>query len=78
MGLAIDGKLSIDEINESAFRAEAEKAGLNVNVAMRRFENMASKFESALKNTALLMKDNGFYKAEGICQKILKSGGYAK
>lgn len=78
MGLAIDGKLSIDEINESAFRAEAEKVGLNVNVAMRRFENMASKFESALKNTALLMKDNGFYKAESICQKILKSGGYAK
>lgn len=77
MGIAIGNQLNISEINEAAFKEEAEKAKLNVNMAMHRFDHMTSEFEAALSDTALLLEEQGFQKAKSISEKILSSGGYA-
>lgn len=77
MGIAIGDKISIDEMNQESFKQEAGKCGINVGMAMRRFDKMTSQFEEALKKAVQQLEDQGFYKAEEIAQKIVRSGGYA-
>ena len=78
MGIAIGGKIAIDEINAKSFACEAQKVGLNVKMAMRVFDKLTQEFEIALRETARQLEQQGFPASKELCEKILQSGGFAK
>lgn len=77
MAIGIGGEFDIDRITRKQFEIAAEEAGLGRRMAMGRFERMADRFESTLKEIALALSEMGLQETNAICDKILRSGGYA-
>ena len=75
MSFRIGGKLSMDEINRSAFSDAAGEVGLGRRLAMQHFDSIANRFEDALKQAAEELTQQGYNQAVGIAQDILSSGG---
>lgn len=78
MAFRIGGAQSIDDITADSFRAAAKEVGLGERMAMRRFENLLSRFRPALSQSAKELADAGFPKAFDMEARILRSGGIAK
>lgn len=77
MAFRIGTAYSIDEINESAFRAAAKEVGLGTTIAMQHFAQMRKRFPAALHEAAELLAEQGFKKALSLEKSILESGGIA-
>lgn len=75
MSFRIGGRLAIDEINRAVFATAAEEVGLGRRIAMQRFDCVAERFESALRQAAQELSDAGCHKATAIMQKVLETGG---
>ena len=78
MGIAIGGEVRIGHIGREHFRKEAKEIHIGQKIAMEHFDEIGSRFEKALKSSALQLEESGFQKAGKIGQKILESGGIAK
>lgn len=72
MAFGIDGIYDIGSITKKSFENEADRCGIGVKMAMRRFDEMSADFEGALVKAAEQLKAQGFGKAVEICGKILK------
>lgn len=75
MSISIAGKYGIDDIKRSSFEKEAEKVGLGVKMAMKRFDRMAGEFEAALKEAGDALEEQGFKGVTSLTEKILETGG---
>ena len=76
MAIGIGGMFDIDRITRKEFEMAAEDAGLGKRMAMDRFNRMADKFESTLKEQAAALSEMGFEESGSIFDKILQSGGF--
>ena len=76
MAIGIGGMFDIDRITRKEFENAAEEAGLGKRMAMDRFNRMADKFESTLKEQAAALSEMGFEESGSIFDKILQSGGF--
>nr|MBQ4457730.1 type II toxin-antitoxin system HipA family toxin [Clostridia bacterium] len=75
MAFRIGDTASLDEITRSSFQKAARDAGLGVTLAMRRFDAMAGRFRSALRESAEQLVREGYPKAEEIEERILQTAG---
>ena len=75
MAISIDGIYDINQITRQSFEKEAEYIGFGKKAAMKRFDAMVNKFVKAMKLAQNELKEQGFYQADEICNKILEKGG---
>lgn len=75
MSFRIGGRISIDEINRTAFAASAGEVGLGQRIALQRFDAIADKFESTLRQSAYELAEAGYLRAIPIMQRVLETGG---
>ena len=75
MALSIGGIYEIDHITRSSFEEEAQKSGLGIKMAMKRFDSMVSDFESAMEKAQIELAGQGFAGAELIGEQIRQKGG---
>ena len=75
MSFRIGGRISIDEINRAAFAEAAREVGLGQRIALQRFDAMADKFESALRQSAYELAEAGYLSAIPIMKRVLETGG---
>ena len=75
MALSIGGMYLLDRIERRHFEKEAQNAGLGVKLAMKRFDDMASRFDKALSRAAAFLTEQGFANAEEIQKRILQKRG---
>lgn len=75
MSFRIGGRLSIDEINRTSFAEAAKEVGLGQRIALSRFDDMADKFESALRQSACELSEAGYHSAVAMMQRVLETGG---
>lgn len=75
MSVSIDGRYSIDEIDESSFVNQAEKIHLGKKAAMTHFHRLQDGFQKALDEAARELKEEGFKKAPEIRDRILERCG---
>ncbi len=78
MSVSIDGRYSIDEIDEKAFINQAEKVHLGKKAAKAHFQKLQNGFEKALNEAACELKDEGFSNAPDIRDRILERSGALK
>lgn len=78
MSVSIAGKYSIDDIGRGDFESEAGNVGLGTQMAMKRFDYFADKFETALKGASDMLEMQGFAGAGKLAEKILRTGGMRK
>lgn len=76
MAIGIGGLFDIDRIGRKQFETAAEEAGLGKHMAMNRLEQMADRFENALKEGAAVLSEMGFGESAIMCDRILRAGGY--
>lgn len=65
----------IDEISEASFRLAARDAGLGERMAVRRFDELRERFQTALHLSAEELSDTGYPLAQKIERGILQEGG---
>lgn len=70
MALSIGNKYDIDQIDRSSFIQEAKMVGLGENMAMKHFDRMMSKFETALDEACGSLMEAGFERACDIKNRI--------
>lgn len=75
MALSIGGIYNIHNISREEFKKEAKNIGLGSKIAIKRFDNMVSNFERALRESAEQLKNQGFEGVEDIASQILQKGG---
>ena len=78
LAIGIGGERNIDHVTRDHFAAAAAEAGLSRKIALRHFDEMADRFENALKEAANQLAEMGYETAKNIEEKILKNGGYAR
>ena len=71
MGISINNKVDINKIGRADFADEAEHIGISRALALKHFDNMAERFESALINSASILENEGFKEAANIKDQIL-------
>ena len=76
MAFSIGGELSLDRMTRDSFRKAAKEIGLGERMAMRRFDDMATRFQSALHESAEELVQKGYPKAADIEDRILKTAGF--
>ncbi len=69
----IGGIRNIDEVKRDSFVAMAGMVGLGEKPALRVYDEVLDRFESALKESAKELTDIGFESAGSICERILQS-----
>lgn len=75
MALSIGGIYNIHDISREQFKKEAKNIGLGSKLAIKRFDNMVSNFEGALRESAEQLRKQGFEGVEDIAAQILQKGG---
>ena len=65
----------LEEIDREAFRLAAREAGLGERMALRHFDSLCGGFEKALRASAEELTAQGFAKAAGLAERILRTGG---
>lgn len=78
MAMSIDGEYDIRRITRGSFENEASDIGLGIKTAVKRFEDMADRFEAALDAAEKELTDEGFSEASDVREKILRRGGISK
>ena len=78
MAFSVGGVYSIDKISENVLKNAASEVGLGEKTAMKYYRDMADKFEGALKDSALQLREQGFSGAQKLCDTILNNGIYKK
>ena len=71
MGLSIDGEFDLNKITRQSFAAEADAVGLGSAIALEHFDNMNSKFEEVLIESAKELESEGIQKVSQIAYSIL-------
>lgn len=62
MALSIGGVYLLDKIERRHFEKAVQNAGLGVKLAMKRFDDIASKFEKTLFREAVFLTERGVRK----------------
>ena len=75
MALSIGGIYNIHDISREQFKKEAKNIGLGSKLAIKRFDNMVSNFEPALRESAEQLRKQGFEGVGDIAAQILQKGG---
>lgn len=75
MSVFLGGENILDNINTEVLLKAAADAGLGQKLAIRSIDRMKKEFAPALKNSASMLKKQGFEVAEDICRQILRLGG---
>ena len=75
MAISIGGVFRLDEIDRNAIRRAASEAGLGQGMALTCLERMTQKLPQALAESAEVLRQAGFWYAERLAERILKSGG---
>ena len=78
MAIGIAGERNIDIITRYHFSKAAGDIGFSERIAMKRFDEMANRFENAINKISIDLVDQGFASAIAIKEKIMKSAGYKK
>ncbi len=78
MSFYIGDQLTLDDIDRSSFRREAEYCRVNPAMAMKRFDIMADSFEQTLREAAYHLSCDGMPNMDRIMQQILERGGYSR
>lgn len=78
MSFSIGGVYAIDEITRESFQAAAKEVGLGEKMALKRFDGLTDKFETALTKAAGELNRMGFPYAEKIKQQIWETLPYRK
>ena len=73
MGIAINGKLNIDEITEEDLFLEAKKSGMSAKTTEKIYSEMKTNFTEALISSAKELKKSGVKKVLEVCEKIIES-----
>ena len=76
MAIGIGGVFDIDQIGRKQFTDAAADAGLGRLMAMKRFDELAARFENALNTSARELYDQGFRNSIQISETILQTGGF--
>ena len=76
MSFFIGDEINIERINRSCFIDAAREAGLGSRMAMKRFDQLADAFESALNEATLEISEQGFPRAADFSKRILARCGY--
>ena len=71
MGLSIGGEFELHKISRESFEDEAKRVGLGAKMALSHFDNMSSKFESALIESAEELEFLGIAHPKEIANAIL-------
>lgn len=72
MAFAIGGEIEWTAIRRSCFEAATKEIRLNTSLFMRRYDYLASHYESALRDSAAAMTADGFPEADELAENILK------
>lgn len=75
MAMSIGGVYDINKIDRSAFERQARIVGLGVNLAMKSYDAIVSKFTDALNKARVELEDQGYDGVDEIYNKILSNGG---
>lgn len=75
MAMAIGNKIRLDDIGRNEFAEAAGKVGLNPKMAIKRLGQISEGFVPAMRKCALQLTEEGFYKANELCERILSNGG---
>ena len=75
MAMSIGGVYELSKIGVNEFQVEAQNIGLGQQLAMKRFYEIASKFENALSDAAAELEDLGLPGIDSIKELILMRGG---
>ncbi len=75
MALSIGGVYDLSKIGVNEFKAEAQNIGLGQQLAMKRFDEIASKFENTLSESTKELEDLGLSGIDSIKELILRRGG---
>ena len=78
MAFRIGDVYSIDEMTRDSFRQAAGEIGIGERMAMRRFDAMADRFQTALHESAEELAEEGYLKAKEIETRILRTAGMAR
>ena len=78
MAFSIGGETEWSRLGRACFERAADEIGLNRQIFMRRFDDMESRFEQALTETAAKMTDEGHTEVSGIAETILRKRGDAR
>ncbi|MCR5848528.1 MAG: HipA domain-containing protein [Lachnospiraceae bacterium] len=73
MSFGIGKEKNLKKINRESFAISASEIGITEKTALKHFDNMCNKFESALRKSADQLTDTGFQNAKIISEKILKN-----
>ena len=65
----------MSEIVRNDFNAEAEHIGLGTGIAMKHFDRLSEKFETALTEAAKELSDMGIPGIHAVRERILLRGG---
>ena len=67
--------ISLDDLTRDSFRQAALEIGLGEKMAMRRFDDMAKRFRSALHESSEQLTRQGYRHAAELEARILQSAG---
>ena len=71
LSMKIGNAIVIDDVTAESFEQAASEAGLGRSMAMKRYDMIRGRFESALREAAYELNDEGFRTATDLCEKIL-------
>lgn len=75
LSMSIAGEYDIEKINRSTFARAAKEVTVGNSIAMKIFDDLCSGFSDALTSSAAVLKDEGYYDVDHICEDILACGG---
>lgn len=75
MALSIGGIYNINDITRDSFEKEAGRIGIGNRIALKRFDALVVKFETAMEMAQAELIENGFSGIDVIFGQILKKGG---
>ncbi|MBO4457880.1 MAG: HipA domain-containing protein [Butyrivibrio sp.] len=76
MSFYIGGEVNIKKITRENFRIFAKEIGLSQKLVLKIFDDVANKFEAAVRDAADYLGQLGFKDASQMGEKILQSGGF--
>lgn len=77
MAFYIGPEYRLSRINRESFEEAAIEAGLGRKLAMRRFDDMAGRFEKELAASTKILKEQGIPNIDDLRERIMELGGIA-
>ncbi len=72
LAIRIGNCTEIGEVNEKALAEAAEEAGIRPEMALRSYHHMREKLPTMMRQTAEILKKEGYIQAEELCRQILE------